>query len=192
MAALLRREHRSAASFSSMESFSPTFPLAHAHPKAALGMLIFMFMLPLQSCYFWRNFLIWILIMPFTEHSSGSQVSQWTTNLYYRFHVLWQQLTETFQFALSPIHLMSNPVRLFINHYFGTSNDHSAAWALYCQPRAVQSAPTCVLLTWALPHFQSMAAPALRAPVCVHTGKDPACQGVFRTQSRCKIRWNRM
>lgn len=166
MAALLQR----AASFSSMESFSPTFPLAYAHPKAALGILIFMLMLPLQSCLFnfWRIFWIWTLIMPFTEHSSGSQLSQWSTNLYYHFHVLWQQLTKIFQFALSQSHSsgFSNPVRLFINHYFESSNDPRAVCALHTQPRALQSAPPCVLLTWALPHFQWL---------CVHTGKDGPC-----------------
>lgn len=155
-----------AASFSSMESFSPTLPLAHAHPKAALGILIFILMLPFQSLLLLKTF------FNLNFNNAFHRTLQWLPSL----PVLYKPVLP-FPCALaaadkrfSSLHCQShssvlNPVRLFINHYFESSNDHRAVCVLPSQARALQSAPTCVLLTWALPHFQSVPASS-RGSVC--------------------------
>lgn len=137
-----------AASFSSMESFSPTLPLAHAHPKAALGILIFILMLPFQSLLLLKTF------FNLNFNNAFHRTLQWLPSL----PVLYKPVLP-FPCALaaadkrfSSLHCQShssvlNPVRLFINHYFESSNDHRAVCVLPSQARALQSAPTCVLLT---------------------------------------------
>lgn len=163
---------------SSVKRFSPTFSLAHAHPKAALGMLIFMLILPSKSCLlFLKNFL------NLNFNNAFPRTLQWLPSL----PMIYKPVSP-FPCALAaadrdfPVCIeshssdLSSPVRLFINYYFGSSNDHRAVCALHSQPRALQSAPPCVLLNGALPHFQLLQ-PWLR----VHWG------GTLRTQSRCKI-----
>lgn len=171
MAALLLTGHRSAVSPSSMESFSPSFPLAHTYPKAVLGMMIFMLALPLQSCQsFLKKFFNLSFELCLSQYTPvAPKCANDLQSRSYCFHVFWQQLKDIFQFALSKSHSsdLSNTVRHFINHYFVTSNDRRTAYTPFSQPHNLHAALQSAAFTGAAAFLRACPASNPRKVGCL-------------------------
>lgn len=116
-------------------------------------------------------------VMPFKCTPVAPKCPNDLQSVSYHFHVFWQQLKDTLQFAWSNSHPsdLSDTVSHFINPDFGTSNDHRTvdkAFSHTCNlPIALQSAPLCAAGSWG-PELLQISARWATCSDCFHQSEE--------------------